>query len=88
MHFVGAAFALDDDLRVADHRLELEDAPFDEGLLLLGVLVLRVFRNVAEFFGLPNSIVHLFAVDGFQFVKLGLELAQPILGEEYFLFGH
>src|SRR5215469_15705256 len=88
VHFVGAALAFDDDLRVADHRLELHDAAFDERLLLFGILVFRVFGDIAEFFGLADAIVHLFAVDGLELVKLGLELAQSVGGQYGLFFLH
>ena len=72
MHFVGTALALDDDLRVADHRFELHDAAFDERLLLFRVFVFRVFGDVAELFGLADAVVHLFAMNGFELFELSL----------------
>ena len=50
-----------DDPRVADVRLELQDAALDEGLFLLRVFVLGVFGDVAEFFRLTDALVDLSA---------------------------
>ena len=70
MDFVGRVFRLVDEPRVANHRFELENAPFDKRLLLLGVFVLRVFAQIAVLFGLANAVVDFFAVDRFELVEL------------------
>src|SRR5664279_2535617 len=66
VHLVGDVIALIDYARVANHPFELEDAAFDEGLLLLGVLVFGIFGDVAEFFGLANSFVYFSPMDGLE----------------------
>ncbi len=74
MDFVRNVVALIDDARVANHPFELENASFDERLLLLGVLVFGIFGDVAELFRLTNSFVDFSAMNGLELVELFLEL--------------
>ena len=70
MDFIGYVLGLVDEPGIADHRLELENAPFDERLLLFGVFVFRVFAQIAVLFRLANAVVHLAPMDASQLVEL------------------
>src|SRR5438309_10163973 len=70
-----------DDAGVADQLLEEEDAPLDEALLVLGVVVFGVLVDVAEFFGLPDTLGDLGAALVAEHLELRLEPVQPFLRE-------
>jgi hypothetical protein len=72
---VGGVVLLDED-GVLDERLEGEDAPLDEGLLVLGVLVLGVLRQLAVLLRVvdPSGDLGTSLVD--ELVQLGAQLRQ------------
>ncbi len=75
------AVGLLDHLRVAELQLERGDAALQEGLLLLGVLVLGVLGQVAVELRLVDARGDARTVDGDELVELGLELREA-LGRE------
>src|SRR2546421_3523501 len=70
-----------DDLSVLDHLLEREDPAFEERLIVLCLLELRVLREVAELHGGVNPLGHALTAGGLQVVELGLDLLQTIRGD-------
>jgi hypothetical protein len=82
MHFVGRILGFVDDARVANHRLDFENSPFDERLLLLGIFVLRVFGDVAELFGLADALVDFAAMVGLQIFEFLLEFLETIFRQK------
>ena len=76
-----------DDLGRAQLLLDVEDAPLDHRLLVLGVVVLGVLRDVAELAGLLDPLGHLATLDRGQVLELLLELLEPVVGEDDVL-GH
>src|SRR5690606_25126367 len=75
-----------DDAGIAEHALQGRDAPLDEGLLVLGVIVLGVFRDIAELQRLLDAGGDLPPLDGLQGLQLFFQLPQAFTGEEDFLF--
>ena len=55
-----------DDPGVPQHHLQLQDPPFHKRLLVLRVLVLGVFHQVAKFLGLLDAPGDLLAADRLQ----------------------
>jgi len=85
MDLVRNVVALIDNARIANHALKLKNPSFDERLLLLGILVLRIFGDIAELFGLANPLVDFSTMDGFELIELSLELFEPV-ARQYDLF--
>ena len=79
MDFVLRVLRRIDDARVTNHRFDFKNAAFDEGLLLFRVFVFGVFGDVAELFGLPDTLVDFATMDGLELVELFLEFGQPLL---------
>src|SRR4030066_13677 len=72
---------------IAQHLVELQDAAFDERLIVLGVLVLGVFGDVPEFLAGLDTLRDLLALHRLEVVELVLELAQALGSENRVLFG-
>src|SRR5207248_6722915 len=70
-----------DDRGVADEFLEQKDAALDEALLILGVVVLGVLIDIAEFFGLPDPFGNLWPALAAQDFQLPLEPVESFLRE-------
>src|SRR6202142_2943272 len=70
-----------DDRGVLDQRLEGLDPALDEGLLVLGVLVLGVLGQVAMFLGVVDPSGDFGAADLDHLVELRAELLETALGE-------
>src|SRR5215204_2488108 len=70
-----------DEGRVLDHRLEGLDPALDERLLVLGVLVLGVLREVAVFLRVVDPLRDLGAADGEHLVQLRTELVEAVLAD-------
>src|SRR5258706_9523736 len=70
-----------DDRGVLDQRLERLDPALDERLLVLGVLVLGVLREVAVLLGVVDPLGDLGSLDGRHLVELGAELVEAIPAE-------
>ena len=68
-----------DDARPAQPLLELGDPLLEQGLLVLGVVVLGVLGDVAELPRLLDPRGDLAALDGREVVDLRLELVQALL---------
>ena len=71
-----------DDLRGAQALLELGDPLLEHRLLVLGVVVLGVLRDVAELARLLDPLGHLAALLGLQLLELRLELLEAFGGED------
>ena len=71
-----------DDLRRAQALLELRDALLEHHLLVLGVVVLGVLRDVAELARLLDALGDLAPAGGLQMLELVLELLEPFRGED------
>src|SRR5690242_14022485 len=76
-----------DHLRGAQALLELGDLLLEHHLLVLGVVVLGVLRDVAELAGLLDALGHLATLRGLQVVELALERLET-LGSEDDVLGH
>ena len=76
-----------DDLRRAQALLELGDLLLEHHLLVLGVVVLGVLRDVAELARLLDALGDLAALGGLQVVELALELLEAF-GSEDDVLGH
>ena len=70
-----------DDRGVLDERLEGLDPALDERLLVLGVLVLGVLREVAVLLGVVDPVGDLGPLDRDHLVELRAELLETVLGE-------
>jgi hypothetical protein len=68
-----------DDRRVLDQGLEALDLALDEGLLVLGVLVLGVLGQVAVLLGIVDPLCDLLAPDVDKLFELS-----PKLGQAFF----
>jgi hypothetical protein len=66
-----------DDHRVLDQRRQRLDSPFDERLLVLGVLVFGVLGDVAVFLGVVDSTRDFGSTDVDELVELFPDLLQP-----------
>ena len=71
-----------DDLRRAQALLELRDPLLEHHLLVLGVVVLGVLRDVAELAGLLDALGDLAPAGGLQLLQLFLEPLEPFGGED------
>ena len=60
----------------------------EQGLLVLGVVVLGVLADVAELARLTDALGHLFALDGREVGDLVLQLLEAFFGEDDFLARH
>ena len=79
---VGVDVLLVDDGRAAHPLLELGDPLLEQGLLVLGVVVLGVLHDVAELARLLDPLGDLAALDGGHVLELLAELLQPLLGDQ------
>src|SRR5512146_2164794 len=70
-----------DDRGVLDQGLEGLDPPFDERLLVLGVLVLGVLRQVAVLLGVVDPVGDLGTLDRDHLVELDAKLLEAVPGE-------
>src|SRR3954470_21259221 len=70
-----------DDRGVLDQRFERLDAALDEGLLVLGVLVLGVLREVAVLLRIVDPLGDLGPLHGRHLVELHAKLLEAVLGE-------
>src|SRR6185503_17654480 len=70
-----------DEGRILDQRLERLDPPLDERLLVLGVLVLGVLRQVAVLLGVVDALGDLRPAHGNHLVELLAELLESILAD-------
>src|SRR5918993_5114569 len=78
-----------DHLHVTDPALEFADPALQQALLVLGVVVLGVLRDVPEIAGLTDAIGNLFATRACEEGEFFLELLQPLGGNEFLvLVGH
>src|SRR6476660_8375617 len=84
---VGRQLGRVDDLRGAQALLELGDLLLEHHLLVLGVVVLGVLRDVAELAGLLDALGHLATLGGLQVVELALKRLET-LGSEDDVLGH
>ena len=75
-------------LRHLQHAPKFQNLTFDQRLLLLGILVLRIFGDVAEFFGVADPLVDLAPVDGLEVVELLLQLLKALFGEHQLFIVH
>ena len=66
---------------VLDERLERLDPALDERLLVLGVLVLGVLREVAVLLGVVDPLGDLRAADGDHLLELVAELLEAVLAD-------
>src|SRR3954469_4870628 len=81
-HDVGAELARVEHARAAQPFLELRDARLEHGLLVLGVVVLGVLRDVAELPGLLDPLGDLPALGALEVLQLVLEVLEPFFGED------
>src|SRR5205807_6214345 len=81
-HFRPAPARFIDHLDVAQEQVELLDASFDEGLLVLRVLILGVLRAVAELRGPLDPQGDLAALRRPQVPQFRLELIAALLGQK------
>lgn len=58
----------------------LGDAAFHHGLLVLGVIIFGVFRDVAEFAGYTDALTDLGALFSLEVMQLFFELCFAFLG--------
>src|SRR5581483_5448676 len=79
---LGVELLLVDDGRAADALLELRDALLEQGLLVLGVVVLGVLHDVAELARLLDARGNLAALGGRQVSELLAELLEPFLSDQ------
>ncbi len=63
-HLVGVDLGVLDDPGPAELLLQEADAVLEQGLLVLGVVVLGVLADVAELARLTDALGHLFPLDG------------------------
>src|SRR6478672_3872633 len=70
-----------EDRRVLDERLERLDPTFDERLLVLGVLVLRVLGQVAVLLRIVDAVGDLGTLDRHHLLELGAKLLEAVSGE-------
>jgi hypothetical protein len=79
------------DVLLVDHRrraqpvLELGDLLLEHRLLVLGVVVLGVLRDVAELPGILDPLGHLLAAHGGKVLDLGLQILETLRCEDDFL---
>ena len=66
---------------ILNNVLEREDSPFDESLLVAGVLILRSILRADQLLGIVNALCDFGAAHGAQLVKLPFKLAQTLFGE-------
>jgi hypothetical protein len=83
-HGAGVDLTLVDDGGPAEPLLELRDALFEQRLLVLRVVVLRVLSDIAELTSLLDPRGDLAPLDGREVLDLLLELGQPVLRDERF----
>src|SRR3989442_6627158 len=72
-----------DDARVAHQLLEQKDPAFDETLLVLGVIVLGVLVDIAEFLRLANPLSNLGPALVAKHLELRLQAIETLLREVY-----
>src|SRR3989442_4245907 len=72
-----------DDARVAHQLLEQKDPAFDETLLVLGVIVLGVLVDIAEFLRLPNPLSNLGPALVAKHLELRLQAVATLLRTAY-----
>ena len=70
-----------DQRRVLDQRLDHLDPALDEGLLVLGVLVLGVLGEVAVLLGVVDPLGDLRPADGHHLLELVAELVEAVLAD-------
>src|SRR5205823_703078 len=71
------------DAGIAHQLLEQEDAALDETLLVLGVVVLGVLVDIAEFLGLANPLSNLGPALVAKHLEFGLQAVETLLREVY-----
>src|SRR3954468_15787473 len=81
-HEVGARLAGVEQAGAAQALLELRDARLEHGLLVLGVVVLGVLRDVAELAGFLDALGDLAALRGLEVLQLLLEVLEPFFCED------
>jgi hypothetical protein len=70
-----------DEDRALDLVLDLRDPPFDEGLLVLGLLVFGVLGEIAVLLGLADARGDLGARDGGHLLELRTQPLEPFPGD-------
>ena len=80
--------ALVNDHGVFQHDLHVGDAGLYHSLVVFGLVVLAVFREVAEGKGDFYFLGHLPAADGFQIVQLFFQGGKALFGDEKLFFSH
>src|SRR3954470_21536904 len=81
-HDVGAELAGVEYAGAAQALLELRDARLEHGLLVLGVVVLGVLRDVAELAGLLDALGDFAPLGALQVLQLLLEVLEPFFSED------
>ena len=87
-HPVGVDLGVLDDPGPAQLLLEQADAMLEQGLLVLGVVVLGVLADVAELARRSDALGHLFTLDGGEVVDLVLQLLEAFFSKDDFLARH
>ena len=82
----GAELALVEHLDVLEHGLDVRDARFHNGLLVLRLVVLAVFGQVPEREGNLNFFGHFLALDALELVKLGFHLFKSFFCQKNLLY--
>src|SRR3989344_6392443 len=88
-HKLGTSIVLlGDDLRILDLLLKIEDAPLDEGLLILRLFILRVFGKVSVGDRFLQAFRNFRTLHGFELLVLLFQFLESFFRNENFLFLH
>src|SRR3990172_13379375 len=79
---VGVAGVVVDHSGAAQHLLDLQNPALDERLIVFGVVIFGVFREVAELLGLLDALGDLFPTGALEVLDLLFELVQTLLRQD------